>query len=633
MPDFAPITYGAELPVSITNFAGQTFAEGIDRFTNWSAQALAHAYSTSAALADFKVDTLSVEVPIGVAGTPGLFEPPPLPDTEIPDYIEPPDPGSVDVDSPNLENSAGAAPLAPSVDYTFSMPASRPAPLTVSRPGSAPGLLPVTIPEEGVSPEVYAPDLFTVALPPVPDIAVIEFEGERPLIDFTVPSQTFAFVETAYSSDLLDLVKSKITIMANGIGLTPEQELASFERARAREDRIAARAEQEQVEEYTARGFSLPSGILSRQLRVVRQTNQDAALEHSRKVELDNKLLMIDSIKSAIAQGIACEQMLLSAHLSIEERRFNAARFLHESLLAVFNARIALYNADVEGFKADAQVFRDRIQAELAKVEIYKAEVEAARVTGELNKTLVERYEVQHRVVLGMVEQYKARVQAAQLVSEVNRSRTEGYRAEVQAYGEVVRAYGTEWEAFKAEVEANKGQLQAGQVAADIFRLRVQAWSAARQADFQQLDAEYKIEELKLREFDGRVRVFAARMENERSKVQAAVQTLGAEAQVYSAAGQMAQAESAAHDRGYQLAISESQTNAQLLLKKAEVLISQGLQASAQMLQAKQGVAQTATQLAASSLNTINLSSNIGASASGSMGFNNSVGYNYSGEA
>lgn len=629
-----PVEYGAELPPYLANLAEQVVTNGYGQFVTYANNALAGANSAFNELAAFDVQQIPTTINFNVTADPGTFVAPPAPTRTIPTYNVTGGLASVDFEAPEIHDTARTPPPEPEIDYEYQIPADKPGAHGLEFPDTNVVLDTVIVPEEPDLPTVGLPALYTLPdLPLEPEIAEIEFEGEPPAVDFDVPPQTFSFTETPYTSDLVDLIKTKITLMAEGTGLTPEQELASFERARAREDQIAFRALQEEDEKFASRGFTMPNGILAKQRRIVQQAHQSASLDHSRKVELDNKLLMIDSLKFAIAQGIACEQMLLTAHLAIEERRFQTARFAYEALLSTFNARIALFNARVQLYQADAQVYRDRIQAELAKVEVYKARIDGLRMIGEVNKVLVEQYEAEVRATMILVERYKVSVEAAEAVSRVNISRIEAVRLRVQAYAEGIKAWGIEWDAYKAQVDAERGKLEAGDIAARIYATHVNAWSTKRNADFERARIETAIEGMKLQKYDGDVKEFLARVEGERTRVQTAAAALSADAQVYAAAGQIAQAESAALDRVYQADVQRATTAAQLLLRNGEIIINQALQVSAQLLEAKRSLAQVSSQLAASAMSAINISGSINATASGGMAFSNSVNYNYSGDA
>jgi hypothetical protein len=627
------IEYAEQIPTYVTQLAESVVTNGYGQFIAYANEALSAAYGAFAELREFEVEQIPITVTFQPVGTAGDFIAPPAPTRVIPEMVPPPDPGEVDFDTPNIYNTAGVVPVEPNINYEFIMPTDKPDPLTAEPPPYDVVLDVVEMPDEPDIADVQLGQFYTIDLPDAPEFEEIEFEGVPPEIDFEVPPQTFSFTETTYSSDLLTLIKEKITLMAGGIGLTAEQELMAYERARSREDSIALGAMQQEDEKFANKGFTIPNGILAKQRRIVQQTHQSAALEHSRKVELDNKLLMIDSLKTAIAQGIACEGMLLNAHLAAEERRFLAAKYVYDSLLTIFNARIGLFNARVQAYQADAQVFRDRIQAQIALVERYKAQIEAEAVKGQMNKTLVDLYEAQVRATLVLVERYKASVEAAVAMIEGNKARVDVYRTRVQAFGEVVRAWGTEWEAYSRQVEAAKGPLQAGAIAAQMYSTRVSAWSTKRQADFERARLEQATEQLKLQKWEGDIRKFAALLEAARSQVQSEASALQAEASVYASGGQIAAAASAAKDRSYQLEIARATTGAELQLKRGEILIQQAIQASAQLLEARRGMAQVTSQLAASSMNTINISGQIGAQASGSMNFGQSTSYTYSGDA
>lgn len=594
---------------------------------NYAEQAFQSANAAAEGLLDFTVPSIPLNVQFNVTHAGSGFVAPPKPTREIGEVEIPDDVPDVDIQEPQL-NFDTPAPLEPAnADYRYRRPGGEPGAFSATEPGDAPAIDPITIPDEpdveGRLDAIEAPEFFPITIPETPVLMLdeIEFEGDRPLVDFDVPAQTFTFNEVAYSSELLTAVQNRLLTMGQGgTGLPAHIESALFDRSRGREDLLAVKITQETVEEWGSRGFTEPLGPLARRVLEVRQGNQNAGSAVNRDLTIKAMDVEIENLRFFVVQGTALEQVLISMHLAVEERRFQAAKYLYDSFVAIFNARIALHNARVESYRVDAQVYRDRIEAEKAKVEVFKAEVDAQRAIGEINKILVERYKTQVESVLALIQIHRERINAVRAAVEVNGLEIEAYRATVQAFGEKVRAYVAQWDGYRARVAAEMGSVQASEIASRSYATRVQAWGTKGNMEVERLRGKLSIEGLKLQKFDGEMRKFLGLIEAQRTKVAADATALSSEASVYAAAGQIAQAESAAKDRSNEIELQRGTTQANLYLKQGEIGIQQSLQRSSQILTALQGAAQVLGQIASSTFAAINVSAGISDSTSQSSG-------------
>ena len=404
-------------------------------------------------------------------------------------------------------------------------------------------------------------------------------------------------------------------------------EQALFDRGRDRLDKTATKLVGEVTDEWASRGCTEPPGALTRRVFEARQQNQDAQASLSRDVLINAKQIEVENLRFTVTQGIALEQVLIGLHGATQDRALLAARTTVELEIALFNARVALFNADSQNYGIEAQVYRDRIQGELAKAEVYKAQIDGQRAIGEINKALVEQYEAQARSVLALVDIYKARVDAIKVRSEINVQRIEAKRAEVAVYGAQIDAYEAEWRGYAASVEARLGVVKGNEILVDSYLGRVNAWRSRRESSVEVLRAEVGVEDLKLRRFEARMRGFLGELEGQRTKLAAQANAAQARTAVYSAQGAMAQAQSAARDRAFQLNLEKGRTSAELQLKNAEIHVNQLVQLSAQILAKLQTIAQVSGQLAASSFSAVNLGASMSDSASNSSSCGTSISY------
>ncbi|AAT47248.1 hypothetical protein F116p57 [Pseudomonas phage F116] len=168
----------------------------------------------------------------------------------------------------------------------------------------APTMIPINIPDAPsmtAIPVPERPDIdTTVEIPDAPQIAMPDMEAleqirlpefvfpELPTFDatppdasgITVPNVFINWLEPEYQSEVLDELQAKIKeLMAGGTGLPAPIEQALFARARERDSGETTRAVQEAVDTWAARNFSMPPGMLARQVDVVREQGRLKAAE------------------------------------------------------------------------------------------------------------------------------------------------------------------------------------------------------------------------------------------------------------------------------------------------------------------------------------------------------------------
>jgi hypothetical protein len=620
-PSLAEAIVGNTLP------AIQTYANNAFQSANQAAEALY----------DFEVTYVPVSVQFNVQSQTNAFTPPAEPTRTIGEVELPDDVPEVETERVAVVFNEPAPPAPPDGDYVYSKPGGEPDAFNVPAPGDAPTLDPITMPIEPdiqarldaiEDPEFYA---ITIPTPPVLVLDTLEFEGERPEVDFAVPAQTFGFTETPYNSQLLDSMTARLlAIGEGGTGLPAHVWQAIYDQSRSQIDANAGKVLQEVMEETGNRGFSEPYGVTTRRALEVRQGNQNANNQLSRQAFIDRHQQELEQLRFFVTQGTALESVLISKHLAQEQRRFEVARYLFDSALATFNANVALHNAKVSVYQADAQVYRDRIEAERAKAEVYRAEVEAQKVIGEVNETLQRRFTEQVRSVLAMVEIYGKRIDAVRLQVETNGQRIEAHRTIVQTFAERVRAYEVEWNGYRARVEAELGSVQAADIASRNYATRVSAWGTKANVAFKRAETELGMQEFNVRTFEAQLRRWLGIVEARRTKVAADATALGAEASVFAAAGQIAQAASSAADRSHELEIMRGRTEAELYLKNGEINLQAALQKAGLTLESLKGAASVLGQIASSVWAALNVSAGISDTTSQSSSCD--TNYNLSGE-
>jgi hypothetical protein len=278
-------------------------------------------------------------------------------------------------------------------------------------------------------------------------------------------------------------------------------------------------------------------------------------------------------------------------------------------------------------YTADAQVYRDQIQAEIAKADLYKTQLEGELAKGQVNEQSIRLYEAQLQGIRTMEEIYKTTVDAIVAKGQLNAQRLDEKRLLVQTYSEQVNAYTAVWQGFNAQVEGELGNLKAAQMATDRFATLTSAWQTQNNVAVARLGASISTENLKLQQGAQLMQTFLGQIQAESARVDGESKALGAEASVYAAAGEVAQANSAAQDRALQTQIAEINADAQLQLKRADLAINSSIQQAGLLIESMKSMGNTAAQLAAAAMSAVNLSATLSSASANSSSCSQSCNF------
>lgn len=542
-----------------------------------------------------------------VPATPAL---PPQFDAQTPDFIAPP---SDNIPAPVL--SYGARPVIPNLV----------APTPPPRPRA------LIIPD---APDYVMPALPTfeqLNLPTAPNLVLPLFDAVRP--EFIEPplNENWSFDPAAYVSALLPKLQAKVVAWMDGQQALPDAiERALFDRSRSRIVVEVASEIEQAYDDFAARGFSQPPGMLAGRVDAIRQGGQNRIAEFNRDVTIKQYDETLANMRLAVQQGIALEGVAVNLHIEEQRLLLQSAQFSRETAIAILNARISIHNARLEGYKTDAQVLRDRIQAELAKVEVFRAQIEGERARGEINEQRAKLYGEQIRALGVLADFYRTRVQAVEAQATVERAVIEGYKAEVDAFGTRWDAYGKEWDGYKSSVEAENTKATVHRNLVDAYGTRVQAVTSQNSAVLDR-------ERLRIAQHGQNLEVYARQLEGfrallgaETARLGAAGQKADAEARIYTAQGGVEQAASDAANRTFQLGLSREQAQVETQLKAAEIRVQENIQLTSLMADVRKMLTQVLGQLTASSMSAVNYSAGVTSSRADNKSC--STDFNFSGE-
>lgn len=380
----------------------------------------------------------------------------------------------------------------------------------------------LTMPEMG--------ELQPVELPPFEFPDLPEFTTDPPDVgDITVPDPFINWAEPQYQSEMLPVLLANIkTMMAGGTGLPAAVEDALFARTRERDSAETARAVQEAMDTWAGRGFSMPPGMLAKQVNVAREQGRLKAAETNRDIMVEAAKWEIENIRFAVQQGMALEQVLSNIFENMAKRMFEAAKFQAEAQINVFNARISLFNAQNASFKTLADVYRTKLDGALAKLTAYKTAVEAQQAIGQLNQQTVEVYKAQIGAVQSNVEVFKALMQGVQVKAETIKSQFDAYRADVQAFAEQIGAEKVKFDVFESQVKGEQAKI-------GVFEVQTRAYAATVQAITSKADVKVKGGQLKIEAARVKIMEFSANLDAQKALMEAKLKDAQAKTSTYSA--------------------------------------------------------------------------------------------------
>ena len=498
----------------------------------------------------------------------------------------------------------------PSIN-SLSIPAP-PAYTAPDAPPTAPTLATISIPTDPNTPLPQAPTLEELSIPTFAGITLPTFDATLPEFEGTALSGILQWQEPTYAVEILDEVMTEIRrLWAGGSGIPEAVERAMVERALGREDMIIERAVSDVRVEFSARGFTMPTGMEAARADRVRQDGMVKKQAANRDLTIKFAEAQIENVRFAITQGVAAENVLVNIFLNSAERMFQAAKLQLETQVQIHNAQVALFNARTNSYQVRASVFDSLVRAALAEIEVFKAEVEAETAKGQLNEQRVRTYLAQIEAVQTSVEVFKARMQGAQIESEVERNKIEIYRAEVQAYAERIAADRVKFEAYEAQVRAEASK-------AGIIDAEARAYAALISGKSTEADIDIKRADIIIQKNRQLLEAYQTDLDVERTKIQSQLSVIQSGAQAYIADTQRfaavagaetakAQLEVTAAESSLRSNISYYQARVQAYLGDMEQLIRQ----VAVQVDALKGAGQIASTLAAGAMAAVHVGANL----------------------
>lgn len=495
---------------------------------------------------------------------------------------------------------------------------------------NAPGMASIPAPARpNVVTAVEIPAAPTISMPdmePLERISLPEFQfPDLPTFDatppsasgITVPSVFVNWSEPSYESELLDDLQAKVAaMMVGGTGLPAAVEDALFSRARQRESNETRRAVQEAIDTWAARDFSMPPGMLVKQADVLREQGRLRAAELNRDIMIEAAKWEIESIRFAVQQGMALEQLTSNLYENTAKRLFEVARFQAEAQISVFNAQVSLFNAQNAAFETLAQVYRTRLDAAISKLTAYKTAVEGQIAVGQINQQRVEVFKAKLDAVQSNVDVYKAMMQGAQVRAETIKSQFDAYRADVQAFAEQIGAEKVKFDAYEAQVKGESAKADMLDAQARAYASTVQALS--NKAEIKVKGAQIKMEaaRTKVSKFLADVDAFKATIQASLGEVQYSTSAFQAQVEAWRAKANATVADAEMQSRFADMTARTNIAYAEMQISEYTAKMQHAIQEAQIALESAKALGQYTSQLAAGAMSAAHVSASISGSGS-----------------
>jgi hypothetical protein len=529
-----------------------------------------------------------------------------------------------DITIPDL----AAVPVEPTFDTTYVKPTAPNAAMPVRPEDDDVVLLDIAIPD---APTIALPDeptLYAIDLPALPDLTVPTFDGVRPVRDFTVPAQQFAWQAVAYDETTINAIKSRLSDMqVNGLGLPAAVEAALFDRQRGREDVISLAAIQYAASDLAARGLRQPAGLMTRRLDRIGAENRQRTSSANRDLTIRMAEMNVESVRFALSQAVTLESTLVQINVQNNELALKGASAAQQFLNDVFNMQVTLHNAEWDGFKTDAAVFESRIRALDSQVSLYKSQIDGQKVIGDLNESLVRSYGETVRSRDTLIAIYRAQIEAGVAKGTLNTQKLEQARLRLQTFSEDVNAWAKQQDGYRISVDAELGNLRAQEVLANVFGQRINAMKTINESYFAQGEFQIKKQIQQLELFRAKLQGAQIDSQTQVAALDAKVRVYAADGSIFGVQGQVSAAESAAHDRTAELRLGAARLTAETQQKSLEMTANYAIKVIDEQIEVLKAKAQVVAQLAASSQSGVNFGASYSGSIGISAGYSTSFGY------
>jgi len=364
-----------------------------------------------------------------------------------------------------------------------------------------------------------APSVAISALPAISDpseinaITIDDFDGIRPNTDITIPTLDISYDPGAYSDTILDETVVEIRRMLGGdIGIPDSVWQQIYYRFFDREEESIYRSIEEANTEISANGWSGFGGTLNKAIRDAQQRGQNARSAANREVMIKRADLEMESIKFAITQGVAAEQIYASIFTAVEDARYKAADLEGRLAIQFLQYQVAVINAQITAFQADAEIYRTVLETKVAQLD---AEIKKESLNLEVDKTRLMVIDTEIKGLALQIDRHNSQISGVAQKISGEQLKFGKYSGLLNGYSEYVKLHGFEFDRYKTEMdgESIKGGFYKNIVQAHSEEIK--GWLGTVEAEGIRVDAEIKTLAHDINRMTGDVQRFAVESQSE----------------------------------------------------------------------------------------------------------------------
>ena len=502
---------------------------------------------------------------------------------------------------------------------------TKPLPLDITFDEDVPGLVYPTIPDAPDPDYPDAVEMTPVVWSTIPELDFPDFSGIRPTFELIAPQIFITSGDNDYQTSLLDAIKEKLEsdVVNGGTGLGAEIENDIWERNQERDALALADILEKTTNEWVARGFDFPNGMLNGMLMPLEVEYMHKRTDTSRDIAIKQAELAQANTHFAIEQGKALEQILINWANLVAERTFEASKAYTQALLAGFEAEMKKQQLLLDQYKTDASVFAELLKAEVTKLERFRIEADVNKIISDFDKNRVDSYKAQVDAIETMIKSYAQEVEAAKIIAEIQKIRMEAFKVAVEAYVARVNSKTAEYGMYTSEWNGEKTK-------AEVFATRVDAYG--KRVESLQAETNLKIEVMKghieankdiIARYSTDAEVYKIRTANEIAAVEERLKLFGSEVTRYQVDSSMYNTQVDLSIKKYDAEIQKAMKRAELMIKEAELQLRADEYNKTLSIETLKAVATVSAHIVAGAMASIHAGATLSSSGSASDNLSN----------
>ena len=472
----------------------------------------------------------------------------------------------------------------------------------------------------------HKPDL---NIPPAPTLADFDIPN-APIIDFpdfdTVapPKSTlyrlkeFEHDEAEYASDIrLRLFNKILDDIANGgTGLHVDVERDLYDRGRERQRVENDRLYRDVQAQFSGAGFGLPSGSLASRMFELSSEISRKNDQLNREITISQAELAQKNTQFTVDQARQIESSLMDFFTAQQSRVLEAERAIALQSVEIFNAKVSELRLGLERYQAEASVFSERVKAKAIAIDAYRSQIEGLKVTAEVQQSRVSLYTASIGALEAAGRLYAVEMESSKIKADIQVAKVGLFKAETDAY---IASLGAE----KLKVDIHGAQVDAEKTRVAVFGEKVKAYQSQVDTKKIELEAMSINAEAAIKTNQQLIEAYVADIQAYNAEVSASSATANVLTQGFIAQSDSYSSQVNAQGKMFELQLGEMDTqvevaklNLQHQLAKIESIQNGYVALKTLQVGGTEGIMNVNAQLAASAMNAVNASANVGYNSS-----------------